>query len=156
MQSIQDIAREMSEAFQTKSRDNGDNYVTLRDGSPEWMGEVVRGAHDDMLPDDFRYQVIREAVDAIADAEGSRDDIRDELAGEFADDVDIYNHDLTAWLGSHSSRPGYCDEALNEFGRESAEGVMALIGMGQYMERREVFDSVLSSLEQRADTAAEV
>jgi hypothetical protein len=55
----------MSQAFETRKRDNGDKYVALKDGSPEWMTDVCHKAHGDMLPDDWRYSFISEAVDYI-------------------------------------------------------------------------------------------
>lgn len=142
--SIQDRAKEAATYFTVKTRADGSKYVTLRDvPAPEWVTELVRRAHGDMLPDDYRYKMIREAVDVLAYANDDAD--LDELESEFADDVDLYTSDLTAWLGSHYSRPGYCDEAREELGTDS-RGIVTDIQRGQYMERREVFHLVLEAL----------
>jgi hypothetical protein len=128
-------------------REDGDEYVRIRDGSPEWVTDLAREAHGDYLPDDWRYQFISEALDAISEADVDAD--LDEVGDEFADDVDIYTGKLTDWLGSRASRHGYVDEAVEEMGH--GDSVMADIARGQYQERREVFGQVCAFLEQRAE-----
>lgn len=149
--SIQDRAKEAASWFETAQRAavkdgqaTGELYVRVKDGAPEWVTELVRAAHYGvpdmlMLPDDFRYQVIREAVDALAEDEDTDEH-------DFADGVDVYTSDLTAWLGSHSLRPGYCDEWKDDHGANE-DGIVSLIQGGQYMERREVFGLVRQALE---------
>lgn len=145
MTSVQDLAREAYESFERKTREDGTSYVARKDEAPEWVADVIREAHGDMLPDDFRYQTIRDAFGAIADASGDLDD----AGHEFADDADVYNADLLAWVGSHGMRAGYVDEAREEFGepRDFFHGLQ----MGQYAERREIFDVVLAELRRRED-----
>lgn len=144
--SIQDRAKEAASYFETAHRkhapevraEDAEQFVRIKDGAPEWVMQLAFKAHGDLLPDDFRFQVIREALDALAE-----DEEADDL--EFADDVDVYTSDLTAWLGSHSSRPGYCDEAREEMGTDT-RGIIHDIQRGQYMERREVFQLVVEAL----------
>lgn len=149
MTSIRELASQLYDAFETKTRDNGDTFVCLKNGSPEWMTDVCRAAHDDanMMPDDFRYALIKEAAGAIHDA-GEGADL-DDAASEFSDGVDVYTSSLCAWAASHSYRSGYCDDALTEYGKP--ESLSQLLQWGQAMERREVFASVAASLASLTD-----
>jgi hypothetical protein len=72
----------MSQAFETRKRDNGDKYVALKDGSPEWMTDVCHKAHGDMLPDDWRYSFISEAVDYIDENGAGECDYCHSVVGE--------------------------------------------------------------------------
>lgn len=155
--SIQGRAKEAAGWFETATRahpsgfdvpsESGESFVRVKDGAPEWVTELARKAHGDMLPDDYRYKVIRSALDALAYADEAAD--LDDLESEFADDVDLYTSDLTAWLGSHAYRVSYCDDARDEYGQpQKGEGIMAAIALGQYMERREVFRLVRQALEE--------
>lgn len=150
---IQTIAGEAYRAFETANRPDGEEFIRLRDGSPDWISELVRDAHGgDFLPDDWRYSTIREACGFIEEADG--DDLED-VAHEFADGVDVYTGKLLAWLASNASRASYCDEAVNQLGADGV-GIIQRIGLGQYMERGEVYNLVLTSLADRlAESEAE-
>jgi hypothetical protein len=100
----------------------------------------------DMLPDDWRYDFVREALGAIEDA-SDFDDIEVE--------ADIYNSELTDWLGSHGHRPGYCDEAVEEGLVSEDASMIDRIQMGQYMEKREVLAAVLLHLREEAEEQVE-
>lgn len=152
MTTIRELASQLYDALETKRRDNGDLFVCLKNESPEWMTDLCRAAHDsgNMFPDDFRYSLIKEAAGAVHDA-GDRD--LDEVADEFADAVEVYTSALCAWAASHSYRSSYCDDAMVEYGKP--ESLSQLLMWGQATERREVFDSVLSSLRGLADDESE-
>ena len=155
----QEIAAEAAACFETAQRQpNGDEYVRVRDGSPEWITDLVRAAHGTyidgtpaFLPDDWRYRTIAAALDWIANSDS--DDLDDE-AHAFADDtVDVYTGRLIDWLGSNLQRIGYCDEAADEYGGEPAS-ITDRIALGQYAEAREVFALVLEGVQARAARAA--
>lgn len=142
---VQDAARAAAGWFEGRTRDDGSRFVTLRDGAPEWIRDLVYEAHGDFLPEDWRYACIAAAVDAIAEDE-------DADAGEFADDqVDVYTSDRLRWLSSNLNRAAYCDEAAEELGHDMSreDGIVGLIGLGQYQEASEVFGLVLRGLETR-------
>ena len=147
MTTIRTLAAEMSAAFEIRTRDNGDKLVHLRKDAPDWMYEIVRGAHGEMLPDEWRYRFIRGVVDAIADSE-DLDDARD----EFVDDVSVDTKNLVAWLGSHTVRAAYVDEAVEDMDRSGS--IMADIQSGQSAERGEVFDLVREDLKNCAAAIA--
>lgn len=144
MTTAQDFAREAYDSLERATRSDGSEYIARKDGAPEWVADLIHESHGDMLPDDWRYECIQDALGAIADA----DDPDDALA-EFADGADIYNSDLLAWVGSHSSRGGYVDEAVAEFG--PPRDFYHSLQMGQYMERSEIYGSLLASLRRLAD-----
>lgn len=140
MPTIKDLASQFSQAFVGAERTNGDKFRKLRDGSPQWMRDVCLAAHGDMMPDDWRYEFIEAAADAIAECES--DDPSEAID---TIEVDIYTSDLTRWLASRTDRYGYCDEFMEEFGGDFKDTV-SLIAGGQEWERREVFNLVLDAL----------
>lgn len=144
---IQQRAAEGSAGMETATRPDGTEYTRRKEDAPHWLTELVHEAHGDMLPDDYRYEVIREALGAIHDASGDLD----QAGTEFADEADVYNADLLRWVGSHSDRPGYVDEALSEYGeaRDFYHGLQ----MGQYAERDEVYGLVLAFLRRMTEHA---
>lgn len=134
----------------------GETFVCLSDahtlgdsGAVSWVRQLVHDAHGDMLPDDWRYRAIRDALEAIAETDDG-DDL-DDAGAEWSDGyADVYNGQLYAWLGSHLDRAAYVDDAAEQFGYDEGRGVAGLIALGQVAEAREVFDSVRRSLEDRA------
>lgn len=156
--SVQERAKEAARYFEVERRQDGTEYVRVKDEAPEWVQGIVYAAHGkdgsgapEFLPDDYRYTFTREALEYIveSDPDAANDpDYAGDMAGEFADQTDDYTSDLIAWLGSNLRRVGYCDEALEEFAGASTtpEGVVGLMRQGQYLERREVFQLVLEAL----------
>lgn len=142
MPTVHELAAKASGYFATAQR---------IDAAPEWITDMIRAAHNDadMLPDDWRYACILSALDCIAEADDPND-----AAHEWADaEVDTYDSDRIAWLGSHRYRPSYCDEAAQEMASGPDEGISDMIAAGQYQEAREVYGLVLRFLEQRAEYA---
>ena len=155
---IKRLAAAMSLHFTWATRDNGEVpykgyvgtfvFVKRSDDAPPWLEELCHDAHGTLLPDDWRYSFIVEALDAIAHS-----DDPDEAESE----VDVYTHELLSWLASNLDRVGYCDEAAEEGlvsrppaasrrGPWRGPSLIERISMGQLMERREVTASVLDSL----------
>lgn len=137
---LQALASKMSLAFESAIRtSSGETFRKLRDDAPEWMIFVCRAAYDDsrLLPDDWRYIFIEEAIDALADHE----DI-DEASSSLQ--PDIFTSQLTAWLHSLNSRIYYLGEALTEFGcfRDGFQ----LLAAAQMIEKAEVFQQVVAAL----------
>ena len=135
--SIQKSAQECLEYLVTKTRDNGDSFVCLKNDRLEWMQTLTRIAHSDQMPNDFRYEFIESALTALAN-HNDLDDARDSL------EADIYTSELTAWLHSRNDRTWYVDEAIREFGK--GETLDNDLMMGQLFERYEVFDLIVDYL----------
>ncbi|MGH6629302.1 MAG: hypothetical protein ACREB3_06195 [Burkholderiales bacterium] len=149
------MAAEASKWFEQKTRDKGEKFWTLKNGRPQWAQDMVQEAHDTgggnlMLPDDWRYESIVDALDRIQDASDDAD--LDELADEI--EADVYNADLLKWLSSHLERAGYVDEAVNNLGWDKDGGIFRAIQAGQIAEKREVYFSVLATLRERIEEVA--
>lgn len=137
-----DHAQAMARRFTRRTRTDGTTYTTLTDEADEWMRDLVRAAHGDMLPDDWRYDAIASAVEFIAENEDY-----DDRADEWADGmVDVYSSALLEWFGSRGASAAYVQEARDEWG-DAGEDVWDEIRRGQFMEAREVFALVVSELE---------
>ena len=142
---IQTIAQTGVNSFLIKKCDASrmpDGYFYIRkDDAPEWVVEIVREAHDngDMFPDDYKYQFVVDALEALADS----DDV-DNARSIMHDGVDITTSRLLHWVQSHGYRKAYADDHIQEFSPETLDDIL----MGaQYMERDEVFQIVLSAIE---------
>lgn len=146
MTDVQDKAREAVDWFESATRgDTGkdeDRYIRTKDGTPEWVRDIVHAAHgSDFLPDDYRYKWTMEALEYIADADDPED------SSDFADQaVDEYTGARFAWLASNLQRASYVDDAIENLGR-SDQGIIGDIGLGQYQEAGEVYGIVLDALE---------
>jgi hypothetical protein len=144
------IAGEAYDWFTRQER--GDETITvLKDGAPEWLTDLVYEAHGEFLPDDWRYQTIRNALGHIHDNSLDSEDEMQDSAHEFADgNVDTYNHARAQWLASNLNRAGYVDEAVEEFGHHEY-GIYGDIGLGQYRESEEIYQGVCESLQARLE-----
>lgn len=132
----QELAVTAAGSFTTGKRDNGDVYTKTTADAPDWVTGLVREAHGDMLPDDWKYACIASACEWLAE-----NDDWDETH-EWADgEVDVYNSDRATWLSSSVYRAGYVDEGTAELG-SSDQGVHGDIGIGQYYEAMEIMASV--------------
>lgn len=140
MTALQKLADETRNQFVQGKRDNGDSYWYRESSEQDWIYEMCHKAHGDMLPDDWRYAFIVEALDALAESEDP-DDIKLE--------ADIYTQSLTNWLASRADRYSYCDEAAEEFGQPLT--MIEMLQFGQAYEKREVLDAVRSFLEGMID-----
>jgi len=133
--SIQKLAQEARKYFIQRERDNGDIFITCTNDRPQWVQDLVFAAHADMMPDDYRYRFIFEAIDYIADHDDV--DYPDEM------EADIYTSDLTAWLHSRNDRVDYLTEAMNIC--DFSKG-FDLLSAAQLMEKTEVYHLVLRDL----------
>ena len=141
--SLLSIAEEARNWFKLKEiKREGEDAKTIyvkKDGAPDWLTELVRDAHGDMLPDDYKYDYVVLALDAIIAGDGNIDGIQFE--------PDIYNRDLLNWLNSSLTRASYVDEASEEFDLGPSVDTYTRIGYGQIREKEEILNSVIKSLE---------
>jgi hypothetical protein len=144
MSNIQELAQSFSDDLIQKTRTNGDIFFTHASDGDDLMS-VIHAGHDDqnILPDDYRYQFIKDALDAIAET----DDI--ESAMESACDPDVYSRELTGWLHSSVGRLEYVTEAVKSFGADTGFQILA---NAQYLERQEVFYQVISALKKLVES----
>lgn len=156
MATIHDQACEMLANLGERTRANGETFICLNSDAPEWMTDAVREAHGGMMPNDWRYRLIRDALFAIAtaaddDDEDDFDDFDDRLSNEIDGAVDVYTGRLTDWLASSIQRVAYCDEDAKEYG--PFESVAGWIQAGQLCELREIAESLLTTFRDRFDQA---
>ena len=135
---VQELAREANSYLR---RDRERDILLPADGAPQWFTDLCHAAHGGMMPDDWRYEFIQDALSAIED--GADEDRLD------LDALYPYTADRLAWLASHLDRPGYCDEAAAEAGGPPGD-ILALVAWGMDRELREVFESVRARLEEIA------
>lgn len=146
-------AHELSSAFVTDKRDDGTTFVKTIDGAADWIGDAVQAAHGGMMPDDYRYGMIRDIADAIREAlDYDADADLDDERGEIVDAIpSVYHGARFAWLASNNSRADYCD-AAREDGLVSNDASMSdLIAAGWYAEADEIFGALRSALNDRAE-----
>jgi hypothetical protein len=144
------LATELNAAFTVKERESGETFICLRDGSPEWMSDILRNAHFGSLPNDFSYSMIAEVagsiLEAIEDDEDAMEDIRHERIDSL---VSVYNSDRAAWLASHLMRGEYVNDAIREYGVGNLTNIYDLIALGMYAEYRDIWEAVEKGLRDR-------
>ena len=135
---VRQLAREANSYLR---RDPARDILLPTDGCPRWFTDLCHAAHGSMMPDDWRYEFIQDALSALGD--GADEDRLD------LDALYPYTADRLSWLASHLDRPGYCDEAAADAGGPPAD-ILAFVARGMDRELREVFDRVRSELEEMA------
>lgn len=112
---------------------------------------LALAAHTDpdgdlMLPDDWRYEYIVDALNLITEStelpEYGEDDWNDIAYGI---EGEIYNDKLSAWLASHLYRAAYTDEACD--GIDGGHDTFTRLTLGNAYEQRFVFESVLAFIQ---------
>ena len=155
----QQLAADYVARFETRTRDNGDEYLCFAElGSGEIGGHfrnLIRKAHGDLFPNDTIYKLVHDALEYIADADTGMAWTPESTDHEFADQaVPIYTHELTKWLHEFPGALGYCDEATAEFGLEREADTLQNIRVGYYELASEIYQSVATSLIEQAQVAA--
>ena len=144
-ETVQELAKLARCAFSLETRPDGSEYWTANRCAPDWIGELVRTAHGDMLPEDYRYKFIVHALDELEEAEDL-----DEAGHQW--DFEPYLSRLADWLGSHNHRFSYCDDWAEEMGQP--EDTYHRLAGGHLQERLEVLHSVRASLEEQLQVMA--
>ena len=145
-QTVADVARQARAAFSLETRADGSEYWNRNRCAPDWIEELCHTAHGPMLPDDYRYRFIVEALAALEEA-----DDPDEAGNEF--EFEPHYFAVVEWLGSHAGyRLDYCDQWAEEYGQpddhsRSTFSTAQLIQGGHLFERLEVLALVRGSLE---------
>jgi hypothetical protein len=144
------LAQEAYDCFEYREHAEaagGGRHAHVKEGSPDWVTDLVREAHGDMMPDNWRYDAIVNALERISDSDAETERDLEDLDHEYCDaQVDVYTSARHEWLASSLSRSGYCDDAVSEGLVGPDTDLTDRIGIGQYMEAREVWGSVVRSL----------
>lgn len=137
---IQSLAQTYLEYFDRDTSESGQEFYKTKDNAPPELSHLVREAHGDMLPDNYKYEYIVTALEFISSCD---DPEEPEI------EADPYYSDLLRWLSSNLTRSEYVDEYVQEFGLPDSEDfqIMSLIGYGQWKEKQEVYWDVLRILQ---------
>jgi hypothetical protein len=139
MSRVQQLAAEASAFLR---RDPGRDILLPVDDAPGWFTGLCRHAHGPLMPDDWRYEFVQDALGALADG---ADEDRLDLDGLYP-----YTADRLDWLASHLERAGYCDEAAEDAGGPPAD-ILAFVALGMSRELWEVYELVRERLEELAE-----
>lgn len=135
---IQQLADKYYQSFQLKTRTNGERFYCVKDDcQDDQLTELIRIAHDDLLPDDYIYQYIHDALEIISNM-SETDDIYDITL-----EPDCYTRDLLKWVSTNLTRIAYCDEAIEAYG---CNDFVNILMTAQTIERENVLHSVYQSL----------
>lgn len=110
--------------FVRQERDNGEAFYSLAEDRPEWLYGAVREAHDDELPNDWRYATCHSIAAMIDDGVTEAYEIADSL-------VDVYTVNLLEWLAENIGRMAYIAESNDDLGRP--DELEDEIRQGQYL-----------------------
>lgn len=105
----------LASALVLNAREDGSTYRTVSDALPDWVRrnllEVIWDAHNEELPNDWRYEMVHRLADAFLmysqpqPQPWALEDFADAI-GEIADAcTDISTSALLGWLADH---PGRC------------------------------------------------
>lgn len=120
--------QKLAEYFETKTRDNGEKYVTLKDERPEWLLAAVREAHCHTLPNDWVYAECLAAAEAYDEGTVS-EDIHDHVDAR----VDVYTRDRYQWAADFclTDLYSYAEGELEDCGGVSEDKVDIASTLGQ-------------------------
>lgn len=135
-------------SLETAERPDGSPFLRLSSSAPSWASEVIRDAHLGELPNDSRYELIRDALSALSDQAFSDEE---EASGSIEElSLDLVPHstcDLLQWFADRADRLSSCDDAL-ESGRISELSTYELLSEGFRVGAEEMLTSLVSSLEE--------
>jgi len=142
----------LSDFFERRTRADGITF-TLRESRPDWLYDAVMAAHDDELPNDWRYATCAAIASWIDDQEADSVDL-DDSPNEIADSLTaVYNGELVAWLADDLARADYADQIAGEFGHD--ETLLTQLRYGQHECIRRMAESIIAAM-MEAEDASEV
>jgi len=124
---------------------DGNKYWDLEDTGnrlvPAELRQLVKEIHDspvlgEIEPDDYRYRFMAEAIQDFVDTPDSSPE----------SDENVFT--LTGWLSSDENRALYLEEAIDRWGDQMTGYNM--LRNAQYIEKLEIYEQVLSFLQQEA------
>jgi hypothetical protein len=83
----QELAESVRKQFTKSTREDQSEYWHRKDNADDWVQEMCMEAHGEMFPDDWRYEMIVDALDILADEE-DEDSFSERIDG----DISVYNN----------------------------------------------------------------
>lgn len=149
MQRFQVNALNFARAFSEQTRSDSSHFFMLPESAPEWMIEAVRSAHDEELPNDWRFAMVRSIAYSIAECE-SIDNARED-AMDLADNLaTAYTGQLLNWYAEMPARLDYCDQYRQAFGADAADTTLLLLMAAQAYAIEQMIHIILNACEARA------
>lgn len=139
-------------SFERASRPDGSSHLRLSSGSPQWMTDAVMAAHDEELPNDSRYELIRDCLQALSDDGVESLEEALEASLELSRDLaPTLTGELLQWFSDMPRRLGDCDEALAQE-RVLELNSYEILSKGFRIAAEEVISSLADSLEDASDS----
>lgn len=154
MASFSSAAQLLSSSFVSKERDNGERFYCLSDSTPEWCSTAVMLAHDNELPNDSRYELIRDAAIALSDQQcDSAEDAQEALWELSCDLLPSSTAALLQWFADRPSRLSDCDDALEELGSSGSYGSISdLLELGHRRASEAVLSVLITEIEENRES----
>lgn len=108
--------------------DDGETFVSLVDGAPDWLYAACRDLHDDEMPNDWRWSTCRD-IAVVFDEQGPGEDFAIDCADSLTDQN---TWDLVSWLRDNLHRVSLVDDAYEDLGWTAGDGVVSMIRLGQF------------------------
>jgi len=152
MASFSSAASLLSSSFISKQRDNGEKFYCLSDSAPEWCSTAVTLAHGNELPNDSRYELIRDAAVALADQHFDSAEEAEESLWELSCDL-LPNSTaaLLQWFADRPSRLSDCHDAATE-GRLSSLCVHEILFEGHRIASESVLSILIAEIEENRES----
>lgn len=148
MASFSHAAQLLSSSFEKREREDGSSYLALRSGSPEWIRSAVMLAHENELPNDSRYELIRHAALALSESSfADEEDASDALYELSLDLCSLSSYELLQWFSANLSRLSDCDEALEEIG-SSVSSVFDALELGYRRAAEQTLSVLIAEIEE--------
>lgn len=114
-ETLRDQLKDLDESLSQEKREDNSCYFFLKDESKNKYQELIRSLHMDEMPNDWRYETIKNLVSSFLeyfsdDEELTYDNLQDALRESIADNIaDYSNSCLFKWLSEIPSRASFED-----------------------------------------------
>lgn len=159
MTTLAPLAAIFAASFTTGKRNDGEEFFHQKDDAPEWAKDIVREAHDGLMPNDWSYRLILSVANEIDDLFRANPD----LTGDDLDDarheridslIPVYNAERLDWVSSNLYRAEYVNEALREYGVGDDPDLFQILAFGMEREIGDIWHAIMKGLEERAEWEA--
>jgi uncharacterized protein YfiM (DUF2279 family) len=148
MTTFHDACKSLSSSLVKEERDNGSAYYALQSDCPDWFRSAVMLAHDGELPNDSRYELIREALSSLSDnCYDDADSARDDAAEIALQLLPVYTGELLQWFAQYPVRLQDCDDAREEHGT-SQESIYDALAAGFIRSAESTILSLIQEIEE--------
>ena len=112
---LRDHLKDLNQSLNQKRREDNSLYFFLKDESKNKYQELIRNLHMDELPNDWRYEIIKNLVSSFLeyyseDEELTYDNLQDALRESISDNLaEVSNSCLFKWLAEVPSRASFED-----------------------------------------------